>query len=154
MTASTMKWAILLCSVLGIADSWYLAQSALTDTPLVCGIENLDGCNVVAQSVYSHLFGIPLGVYGVVFYALLIVVSAIAIAKPRAWVPAALVALGAIGLVASIIFEAIQIFLIKAICIYCLGSAILSALVFVFALLLWKRLRTPTPLSVPAAVVS
>ena len=62
---------LLVLSFLGIADSTYLSYTALTGSSLACSIKGLDGCNVVAQSIYSHLFGIPLGVYGVIFYVLL-----------------------------------------------------------------------------------
>lgn len=155
MTTTAMKWLLLVLSVLGLADSWYLAQSALTDTPLACGIENLDGCNVVAQSVYSHLFGIPLGVYGVVFYAGLILVSIIAIARPRAWASVLLFIGGIVGIIASIVFEGVQIFLIKAICIYCLGSAVICLIIFALSLMLWRKSGGEVPPSMPAqAVVS
>jgi len=153
MNASAMKWLILVLSVLGLADSWYLADSALTGTPLVCGIDSIDGCNVVAQSVYSHLFGIPLGVFGVGFYAVLIVVAAFAIARSVAWTRRGLLLLGAVGVVASIVFEAIQVFLIKAICIYCLGSAILCLAIFAIALVLWRKERIPVEPSIPAGTV-
>jgi len=148
-----MKWLILVLSVLGLADSWYLADSALTGTPLVCGIDNIDGCNVVAQSVYSHLFGIPLGVYGIGFYGVLILVAAFAIGRSVAWTRVWLLVLGVVGIIASIIFEAIQVFLIKAICIYCLGSAVLCLAIFAIALVLWRRERPPAEPSIPAGTV-
>lgn len=151
MTQSTLKALVLGLSFLGIADAWYLAKSAIMDTPLVCGIEHLDGCNVVAQSVYSHLFGIPLGVYGVVFYALVFILAALALWRAHAFITRSLFYLGVVGLVASIIFEGIQIFLIQAICIYCLGSAIIAVFIFVATFLLHKRESTPP--SIPAGVV-
>jgi uncharacterized membrane protein len=126
---------LLILAFLGLADSAYLAHAALTNTALVCNIAGLDGCNVVAQSAYSHIFGIPLGVYGVAFYGLLFILGAMLyVANRRS------VYLGTIGLIASIIFMGLQLFVIKTLCVYCLGSAIISLLVFIVALwLLWKH---------------
>lgn len=153
MNASATKWLLLVLSVLGLADSWYLAESALTDTPLVCGIENLDGCNIVAQSAYSHLFGIPLGVYGLLFYGLVIVVTLTALTRMPSLVRTTLFVLGIAGLVASAIFVGIQLLLIKAICVYCLGSALLCLGIFVLSHKLWRE-KGELP-SLPAeAVVS
>ncbi len=129
---------LLVLSLLGIGDSWYLASKALFGGELACSIKGLDGCNQVAQSVYSHLFGIPLGVYGLLFYGLLFVLVITAFFVSTRLLRRGLAGLGALGLVASIIFEGIQIFLIKAICVYCLGSAIICLFVFILTVLLWR----------------
>lgn len=113
----------------GISDSWYLYQSAITDTALTCEIGGvLDGCNIVAQSPYSQLLGIPLALYGVFFYALLFVLVAIWALIPRKilWHGIHLLALG--GVAASAVFVGIQLFLIKAICVYCLASAAIAVI--------------------------
>src|ERR1700761_6011126 len=107
---------LLILSFLGLADSAYLANAALTNTALVCNISGLEGCNVVAQSAYSHLFGIPLGVYGVVFYGIVFILSALLFVEPKRFVHNTLAILGVLGLIASIVFLGIQFFLIKALC--------------------------------------
>ena len=137
---------LLILSFLGIADSWYLASKALFGGELACSIKGLDGCNQVAQSVYSHLFGIPLGIYGVIFYSLLFILAALITIVPIRLAHDALAGLGIIGLIASIFFVGIQVFLIKALCIYCLGSAVISLLACILAILLWKRYTAPLPL--------
>jgi len=126
MRRATLIVLILGLSFLGLADSWYLAESAATDTPLVCGIGVLDGCNTVAQSPYAHLFGIPLGVYGVLFYALVLVLSVAALTLRLKIVPFYLLIINALGASASVVFLLIQFFLIKALCIYCMASAVIS----------------------------
>ncbi len=137
---------LILLSLIGIADATYLSYTALTNTALTCNIKGLDGCNTVAQSVYSHLFGIPLAVYGVAFYVLFFVLACAVLFFSRAWLVKSLVALGVIGLVASIIFELIQVVLIKALCVYCLVSAVTSFFLCIFAVLLWKAAsHTPKP---------
>jgi uncharacterized membrane protein len=136
-----MVVGLLVLSFLGIADSTYLAYTALTNTALTCNIKGLDGCNTVAQSPYSHLFGIPLGLYGVVFYGLVFILSAALLFWSRKLLRDLVAALGVLGLLASIIFILIQIILIKAVCVYCLGSAVIALFVCILALALWRSIR-------------
>lgn len=133
---------ILVLAFIGIADAWYLTQSMYTLTPLSCDITGLDGCNTVAQSVYSHLFGYPLALYGVFFYGFIFALAAAALFAPRRIMHAGLFLLGLLGLVSSIVFIAIQVGLIKAVCVYCLLSALISLLIFVCTALVWKRERS------------
>ncbi len=140
---------VLTFTFLGLADSWYLAQSALTDTALTCNIAGLSGCNVVAQSAYSHLFGIPLGVYGVVFYALVFVCTALLFLHRSRFLFRSLFGLGLIGLIGSTIFVALQIFVIQALCIYCLASGAISFVIFLLTTLLWTRFTPPNVVSIP-----
>lgn len=127
-------------SFLGIADSWYLYQSAVTDTALSCDLgSGLDGCNIVAQSAYSRLFGTPLGLYGVGFFALTFILAAsLSIASSRKLYQI-LLAVSVLGVVASAVFMFIQFALIKALCIYCIVSAGITVLIFGLSLTLWKR---------------
>jgi len=150
MKTSLLAGLTLVFSFLGIADAWYLTQSAYAGTPLTCDITGLDGCNTVAQSAYSHLFGYPLALYGVFFFGFLFVLAALSFFMPRRAVYLGLYGFGIAGLAASIVFVGIQVFLIQAICIYCLGSAALSLLVFACAHVIWKRERSGTITFYPA----
>jgi uncharacterized membrane protein len=145
---------LLVLAFLGIADSSYLAYTALSGSKLVCSIKGLDGCNVVAQSIYSHLFGIPLGLYGVVFYSLLFILAALVIIVPRRFAHDALAALGILGFIASVFFMLIQVFLIKAVCVYCLGSAIISLFACILSVLVWKKFTNTQSTSKKPAVVT
>jgi uncharacterized membrane protein len=127
----------------GIADAAYLAQSAYTGTALTCNIGGLDGCNTVAQSPYSHLFGVPLGVYGAIFYSLVFVLGAAALALPGLQVRRGLLALGIVGAAASAAFLFVQAVLIQALCVYCLGSAIIAFLICWISYVLYRRTMLP-----------
>lgn len=131
---------MLVLSFLGIADSWYLYQSAATDTALSCDIGGgLDGCNIVAQSPYSQFMGLPLALYGVAFFSVLFVLSmALHVAHTRS-LYRALYVLSLFGAAASFVFLFIQFALIKAICIYCIASAGIAFALCVVSRLLWKR---------------
>jgi|CXWL01.1.fsa_nt_gi uncharacterized membrane protein len=136
-------------ALIGTADSVYLAQSAMTDIPLVCDIDGLDDCNVVAQSPYSKLLGIPLGAYGVVFYVISLIALIVIVYAPRRLWYKALVGVSVLGALMSIVFLAIQLFLIQAICVYCILSAIITFLMAPLSLLLSKQFSPQLPVVVP-----
>lgn len=148
MRRSFLRALTLVFSLVGIADAWYLTKHALTSTALYCGINAgaLSGCNAVAKSAYSHFFGIPLGIYGLVFYTLvLFTILALYARESRAfyWI---LVKLGVIGMLFSFYFEGLQIFVIKALCIYCLTSFFLSIGIFATSLMLIRQKPEAPPL--------
>lgn len=124
---------ILLLSFFGLADALYLAQHELSGTPLLCNIQNLSGCNIVANSPYASLFGIPLAEYGVLFYVMLFVLAALELVLFDRLLRRALQAVSLICLLASLYFLVLQIFFIGAFCIYCTASAIITLLIFLSA---------------------
>lgn len=127
-------------SFFGIADSWYLYQSAMTDTALSCDIgAGLDGCNIVAQSPYSYLFGVPLALYGVGFFALVFALAAALTLFQTRPLYRSLFWLSVFGTGASIVFLYIQFSLIKALCIYCIASASIVALLLLASRQLLRR---------------
>jgi uncharacterized membrane protein len=145
MARTTLLSLILVLSLVGLADSWYLAESAVTDTPLVCGPGVLEGCNAVAQSPYSKLFGIPLGMYGVGFYGLIFLLSLIAFKSSKRVVAGGLLLVSGAGALASVAFLYIQFFLIKALCVYCVLSAVVSFVLCALAFYYFKQKQGRTP---------
>ncbi len=146
---------ILIFAFCGLADSAYLAQHELTNTPLLCNIQNLSGCNIVAQSPYSQLFGVPLAVYGIAFYALVFIVAAFELVVVDQLLRRALQGLALIGLLFSIGATALQVFVIEALCVYCLTSAFLALFTFLAACTiepmperLFRRSLAPAPVAV------
>lgn len=124
---------ILVFAFLGIADSAYLAQHEANGTPLICNIQSLSGCNTVASSQYSRFFGIPLAQYGVLFYSILFVLSALELIIFNRLLRRILQGISLVGIIASLYFTFVQIFIIGAFCIYCLASAIIALFIFICA---------------------
>jgi uncharacterized membrane protein len=137
--------AVLVLSFVGLADSSYLAQSELSGQPLICDVSGLSGCNIVAQSAYSHLFGIPLGVYGLGFYGLILALAAFELFFADSFVRKSLRIVALVGVLASAFFMYLQFFVIDAICIYCTISAVLSLFVWLFVLLLRDSRHADVP---------
>jgi len=124
---------ILILAFFGLADSAYIAQTEASNTPLICNVDNLSGCNIVASSPYAHLFGIPLAEYGVVFYSLIFILAALELALFNRLLRRIIQGISLIGVVASLYFTLIEIFVINALCIYCLVSAFITLLVLIVA---------------------
>ncbi|MFA6503167.1 MAG: vitamin K epoxide reductase family protein [Candidatus Paceibacterota bacterium] len=139
---------ILLLAFCGVADSAYLAQHEIDGTPLICNIQNLSGCNVVAASQYSQLFGVPLAEYGVLFYGIMFVLAALELVLFDRLLRRVLQGFAFIGILASLYFTFVQVFMIGAFCIYCIASAVITLLIFIFATLiepLRRRAAAPHP---------
>ena len=149
MNRHTVVGILMLLAILGIGDSFYLAESAVTDTALVCDIEGLDGCNTVAQSPYSKLFGVPLGIYGLFFYGIALVLLIALWIKPRRLFHHFFIVLSLFGACASLLFLGLQLFVIQATCIYCIASAIITFLMVPLSVFLYKRFTPDFPVVVP-----
>lgn len=124
---------ILLFAFFGLSDSLYIAQNEATNTPLLCTVDNLSGCNIVAASQYTRFFGISLAEYGVMFYAFVFVIAALELVLFDRLLRRVLQVASLFGVVASAYFTFLEIFVIQALCIYCLASALIALLIFIFA---------------------
>lgn len=131
MNRTSLTVLITLLAFFGLADAWYLTTSAVTDTALSCDLgAALDGCNVVAQSVYSKVFGIPLAAFGVLFYSLIFVLAGLMFLFRSPLLDRVLFWVASLGAIFSVIFLSIQFAFIKAICIYCIASAIAAFMIW------------------------
>ncbi len=115
--------------LLGLGISSYTAYTSLADVLPMCG--PIGGCDLVQQSEHSKLFGIPMGVLGVVGYAAIFITwLAARRMSPRGggwrWVPWT-IALFAV--LFSLRLTALEPFVIGATCVWCLGSAVTITLV-------------------------
>lgn len=129
------RWVIymlILVSLIGIADAGYLSYTALTDTPVACKL--IEGCNVVAKSPYSNVWGVPLALYGLFFYFVALVGSLMLLANPSRTRRVLAVLWGIAGVLFSAYFTYLQAYVIGAFCIYCLISAAATLMIFVLTL--------------------
>ncbi len=113
-----LRTAIAVLSILGVAIAVYLTiVDFLGETPpCVAG----GGCATVANSPYSHLLGVPVSLYGVVGY-LAILASAL-VAGDRGRIAGFGLALAGFGF--SLYLTYLELFVIEAICQWCVASAV------------------------------
>lgn len=129
-------------AMLGLMDSGYLTAHKVFGTPLRCGASS--GCETVSQSAYSSVFGIPLSLIGMLFY---ITMFFGALVYREFGVEHALTAVSVLS-IASIFTSAwlvgLQLFVIHAICKYCMVSAGLSLILVILGvhvLLTLKKIK-------------
>lgn len=115
-----VKRAILLLSVIGIGISLYLTYVKLTSSPIVCGFGN---CEKVQTSKYSQIAGIPVAVFGLFYYFLLFCLTFYSnetVKVPIFKTPSNALNLWVLwGIVFSSYLTYLEIFVIKAICLWC-----------------------------------
>ncbi len=109
-------------AVVGLLIAGYLSWTRLSGGLPVCG--PLHGCETVALSPYSEIFGIPVAFLGVAFSLVLVGLS---LAWWRSQDRRALLALYGLGLL-GVIFVAyltyLELFVIGAVCVWCASYAI------------------------------
>ncbi|MEK7154145.1 MAG: vitamin K epoxide reductase family protein, partial [Patescibacteria group bacterium] len=98
------------------------------------------GCDKVLISPYSAVGGIPVALFGAVYYLTIFILGIAYFDTGRARVLKLAVSLTPLGLIASLWFLYLQLFVIKALCFYCLLSLVTSTLLFILGLLMRSRL--------------
>jgi uncharacterized membrane protein len=149
--SSKLPFVLLALALIGVADASYDSYAIYTAQALWCP-PPIDGCNTVASSPYARILGVPLGYFGVLYYVGMVVVSVLLASAPLSRGPRAVaLAYATVGLVASGIFFYIQATYIHAFCIYCMISALLTILLFVTSVMLYRRTTGPKTTSIVAS---
>jgi uncharacterized membrane protein len=99
----------------------YLTWVHFDEAALVCVAGG--GCETVQQSSYAEIAGIPVALLGLVSYT--VVVGLVAWDTPNTRLAAAMIAL--VGLLFSLYLLAMQLFVIDAVCVWCLANDVLIA---------------------------
>jgi uncharacterized membrane protein len=121
-------WTIPLLAVVGLGVAGYLAYVETNQVTAICG--PVGDCNTVQQSPYAYLFGIPVGVLGLVGYVgIMIAWAAGRFGQGRVsdigWL--ALFVMALVGTLFSIYLTFLEPFVIGATCAWCLASSIIMA---------------------------
>ncbi len=129
-------------AIFGILDAGYLTYEHFRNIIPPCSVGSwFPDCGKVLTSKYSSIFGVPLALIGLIHYTLeYLAITAVIVWKKR-WARVAVVGLTAIGVGASFYFLYLMFFVLFAVCKYCLGSAIISILLFIFANLAYPNDR-------------
>jgi uncharacterized membrane protein len=114
--------AIVAIALAGVAISTYLAATELAGGLPVCG--PIQGCRTVATSAYADLAGLPVAVLGVGFSGVMATLGAVW--GRTTWRPAlmALYGLGLFGVLSVGFLTYLEIAVIEAICVWCVGYAV------------------------------
>lgn len=136
------RQAIALLALVGLFVALYLWLHALGyGGAIKCGASG--GCETVQTSQWAVFLGLPVAFYGVVGYLALLLVAIVAL-RPAALVErkwdTLLAALASVGFLFTLYLTYLELFVIHAICRWCVGSAVIITLTWIVALL---ALRSP-----------
>ena len=105
---------------------------------------SVGSCEAVQLSRWATLLGLPVAAWGVAYYAVVFVLALASVQERFAESPALsllLMLLTAWGLAFSAWLTYLELFVIDAICQWCVVSAVLAALLFVVCWLDWRETR-------------
>lgn len=150
-------------SLVGAVVTAYLTYHRITDTATACPTE---GCSIVLSSPYATVLGLPLSLFGLMAYVGMaaMAIAPLLVQKPEQkelslklteWTRPLLFIGGTAMMAFSGYLMYLLAFEIKALCIYCLGSAVLSTCLFLVTLLGqdWGDLFQPAFMGFITAVV-
>lgn len=127
-------------SIAGFGIATFLTKEYLQGTIPPCSMT--EGCGVVLGSKYAQIGMVPTAGIGMFYYLVLIVLGVAyfdsgwsAWLRLAGWVTA-------MGAMVSVYLVYLQLFVIKAICPYCMSSAVVSFLLFGIELVIWRYFLT------------
>jgi uncharacterized membrane protein len=130
--------AMTVLAVAGLGIATYLLAARILGEPPACG--PVKGCETVAASEYATLFGVPVALFGVAFSAVLAIACAAWWRRADRRALYASYGLGLAGVIAVAYLTYLEVFVIGAICVWCVGYA--ATLVATCALTAAAALRT------------
>jgi uncharacterized membrane protein len=71
---SVPAYTMLALTLIGVAVALYVGKGSYSGEPLWCPI--IDGCNIVINSPYSRIFGVPMAYFGFIYYVYMFALAA------------------------------------------------------------------------------
>lgn len=131
MTDRTARSLLAAAALAGLAIASYLTIVHYQGVAPICATS---GCEIVQRSRYAELLGVPVALLGTLAFAAMLLSAAVR--KPVIVVSAATLALTAVLFAAYLVY--VQLVVLDAVCMWCVASDALTAVVAVAA---WLRLR-------------
>jgi len=129
-------WAIPVLALVGLGVSAYLAYVETQLVHAVCG--PVGDCNAVQSSPYARLFGlIPIGLMGAAGYLGILAAwiwGRLRGGRNSSYAALAVTGMALFGTLFSLYLTYLEPFVIQAVCLWCLASAILITLLLLFSL--------------------
>ena len=135
MVAKRVNWMVpIILAFMGLGVDFILFYNKITSNEVACPLGG--SCNFVNNSVYSEILGIPVSVFGLLGFALFLVISWTAwhkrIDSRMAFQGLAL--FSGLSLLGIAYFVYLMIFVLEAICSWCVFSHIVMLFIFIFSI--------------------
>ncbi len=118
-------------ALLGFFDALFLTWHHFAGVPVPCSVTA--GCEAVLTSSYAVWYGVPLALIGLLYYfcQFILMIGYYISRNPHFFIFC--VSIAFVGFLSSIGFVYLQFFVINALCAYCLFSAFISTILFIFS---------------------
>jgi len=129
------KWSIISFSFAGFWLSCYLLWARLTNHQVFCG--NSISCDLVLKSAYSAIAGVPVTFLGLLAYLILLIITLLrghVVKYHDANIRLATYGISLTGFLYSGYLTYIQIFVLGAMCVWCLISMVLITIIFIMTI--------------------
>ena len=124
---------LLVLGFAGLLDASYLTAKHYLKTPVFCSV--FSGCETVLTSSYAQIAGVPIALLGAIYYFAVLVLLLLWFEFRRKKYLVSAMVLAGFGTAASLFWVGVQIGVIKAICLYCVISSIISTTLFILLLI-------------------
>jgi uncharacterized membrane protein len=122
-------------TIIGLGVALYLTYVETQNVVAVCG--PVGDCNAVQASPFAELFGfLPVGLLGALGYVAILVLWFVGLRSEGAvghLAPLAIFGMALFGVLFSIYLTYLELYIIRAVCIWCLTSAVIMSLVLVLS---------------------
>lgn len=116
-----------LLAMIGLGVAGYLTYVETQALSAVCG--PIGDCNAVQSSSYARLFGVlPVGILGLIGFSLMLIAWLIQQLRDDKWgnyASIAIIGMALFGTLFSIYLTYLEIFVIEAVCMWCISSAVI-----------------------------
>jgi uncharacterized membrane protein len=135
-----MWWPSVVLAALGFVDAAYLTWIKLTGGAVACS--NVGDCEVVNNSRFAVIGGVPIALLGAGTYLLILVLLGLERSNPAAGETTRMAVFGfsLVGTLYSAYLTYVELAILKAICPYCVASSIILTLLLALSII---RLRQP-----------
>ncbi len=134
---------LILLALIGLADALFLTYEHYNPLSIPpCPANAIVDCGKVIRSSYAQIYGIPLGLFGSLFYFVFLAVLVLSTKPKHQKLSRYFLILTSVGaFLFSIYLVVIQVFIIKAICLYCMLSAATSTSIFLITISAFEKER-------------
>lgn len=132
-------FSVLFLALAGAVDAGYLLKETINGAAVVCpnvpfGRFNLNQCNIVLATPYAKILSLPNAFYGLVAYLVFTLLVLYELNKKQKTNAIKFLSyLSGLGILIFVYFVYLQFFIIKALCFYCLLSAVTMTLIFILS---------------------
>lgn len=128
-----VAFVMFILALVGFADASYLTFEHYSNAIPPCTI---GGCETVLTSAYSVVAGVPVALFGSVFYFIVLICLFLYYDSKKDIFLKIPMLLSCFAFLGSVYFVSIMAFVLKAFCLYCFISALTSTSIFLCSLYL------------------